>query len=893
MNARAALQADNSRLASVIATVAARLSGTGADLDPAVPFAALGLDSLGSVELAALLEDELGTEIPVDLFAECPDAQTLADRLMERPADVPRVDLRTMMRQDATLPADILPPAAMRVRSDGRKSFGLLDADRILLTGATGFLGGWLAARLLARSDATLICLARGGGGKSAEDRIRGSLDARGVDATGAARRVRVVDGDLSLPQLGLSTAAFAHLAREVDAICHAGAVVNWVQSYRTMRASNVLGTRELLRLASMHGRPFHFVSSLGVCYSSDGPRRVDESFAPLPHIDGIHLGYAQTKVVAETLVAEAARRGLPATIYRPSLIAGHSTTGDFNSDDLLSLLVKGCVRMRCAPDLDWTLDALPVDIVVDALLQLSTAEGTFHLLHPRPRHWRECVLWMRLYGYPLTLLPYRAWLERLRRDLASARATGARHPLQPLEPLLFDAPEGTRGLTIPELYEDSRRAKAERIRTARALGDDRPCPDLDASLLERYFQTFISAGHLPAPDDDQPRTSTSRVTFDADFFSRALSQQPGVAVRDAILVESGSPDSIVGELTAWRSAQRTGLFRYALELEERDSRLLRHVVLKVKARDTDAVAVAEGLGALCDERIGIACQRWRDRLGMAGSHRRELAVYQQADDRFRRHSPALLGSIEDEGAGLWALVLERVDDAADLPDAWPPEAVGAAIAGLAALQSIWYRREAELAAQPWIGWIQSASSASEMSDLWTALANHARPFFSRWSDPSLPSIHLSLIGGIARWWRVLESQPPTLIHNDFNPRNICLRPGEAGPVLCAYDWELATRGAPQRDLAELLCFVLPASADDAQIDHWIERHRTALEAETGVSIDRRRWEEGFAAALYDVLVSRLSFYTLINSIRLQPFLPRVVQTWRRLYERFPLEDAS
>ena len=150
-------------------------------------------------------------------------------------------------------------------------------------------------------------------------------------------------------------------------------------------------------------------------------------------------------------------------------------------------------------------------------------------------------------------------------------------------------------------------------------------------------------------------------------------------------------------------------------------------------------------------------------------------------------------------------------------------------------------------------------------------------------------SIHRMLIARIPQWWPQLEAQTATLIHNDFNPRNVCLRTTGSGFRLCAYDWELATVGAPQRDLAEFLCFVLTPDTGDADIDRWLEHHRTSLEDETGARIDPITWREGFAAALYDVLVSRLTMYALINRVRRQPFLPRVVRTWRRLYDRFPL----
>jgi hydroxymethylglutaryl-CoA reductase (NADPH) len=122
------------------------------------------------------------------------------------------------------------------------------------------------------------------------------------------------------------------------------------------------------------------------------------------------------------------------------------------------------------------------------------------------------------------------------------------------------------------------------------------------------------------------------------------------------------------------------------------------------------------------------------------------------------------------------------------------------------------------------------------------------------------------------------------LIHNDFNSRNVGIRHTRCGPRLVAYDWELATIGAPQRDLAEFLCFALPASVDGCGLSRWIERHRTRLERQSGFSLQRHLWHDGFRSALADVLITRLAFYALIHRVRPQAFLPRVVETWSRLY---------
>ncbi|HVE82675.1 MAG TPA: phosphotransferase, partial [Myxococcales bacterium] len=172
---------------------------------------------------------------------------------------------------------------------------------------------------------------------------------------------------------------------------------------------------------------------------------------------------------------------------------------------------------------------------------------------------------------------------------------------------------------------------------------------------------------------------------------------------------------------------------------------------------------------------------------------------------------------------------------------------------------------------------------------LWIALEENARPFFAEHGGAALPGLHRALIATVDRWWRPLEELPRTLIHHDFNPRNLALRRTASGPRLCAYDWELAAEGIPQRDLAELLVFTVDADTPAAEVEHCVELHRRELERASGRRIDVRQWRAGLAAALGDLLVNRLALYAVIHRFQRQAFLPRVVRTWARLAAQFPV----
>jgi len=89
--------------------------------------------------------------------------------------------------------------------------------------------------------------------------------------------------------------------------------------------------------------------------------------------------------------------------------------------------------------------------------------------------------------------------------------------------------------------------------------------------------------------------------------------------------------------------------------------------------------------------------------------------------------------------------------------------------------------REVELAAQRWLAPLRDQAKLVEMVPLWSALAEHAHARSLAFADRRLHRIHEWLIEDVASWAGVLGRAPRTLIHNDFNPRNVAIRPVDGG----------------------------------------------------------------------------------------------------------------
>jgi thioester reductase-like protein len=363
-------------------------------------------------------------------------------------------------------------------------------AGTVLLTGATGFVGAFLCAELLASTRATVLCVVRAADETDALERLRGRLAGYGL-AGGGSDRLRVVVGDLARPLLGLSDDEFDRLATKVDAIYHCGAWVNFVRPYRALRATNVLGTQEILRLATRHRlKPVHHISTLAVLAGamSDGSRTIRED-DPLPPPIGHDTAYSQSKWVAEGLIDIARRRGVPVSVYRAGGVLPDSRSGAANSEDYVTKVIQGCVQLGLAPSREYALSVGTVDHLARQVVALSrqpdAAGKTFHTIDPAPLAWNEIFDQIRRFGYPIKSVPFAQWraalVERVEQD-------GDDNALAPLMAMIGETPD-----------RDMPAIDCANV-TGLLPAGEAPAPPLGAEFFTRMLGFFVRGQLLPTP---------------------------------------------------------------------------------------------------------------------------------------------------------------------------------------------------------------------------------------------------------------------------------------------------------------------------------------------------------------------------------------------------------
>jgi thioester reductase-like protein len=259
----------------------------------------------------------------------------------------------------------------------------------IFFTGFPGFLGSELLPRVLSRErGAVAACLVQPRFAELARNRAA-ELEAADPSLAG---RIRLVEGDITAPDLGLGAAADLHA--DVVEVWHLAAVYDLSVRRDVGTRVNVLGTRNVLGFAKdCPGlRRLHYVST---CYVSG---RFPGLFGEDDLVKGQAFNnfYEETKYLAEVEVQLFMRGGLPATIYRPGIVVGDSATGATQKYDGPYHVIRWLLRnppLALMPVVGdptaCTVNLVPRDFVVAAMAHLSglphSLGKVYQLADPEP----------------------------------------------------------------------------------------------------------------------------------------------------------------------------------------------------------------------------------------------------------------------------------------------------------------------------------------------------------------------------------------------------------------------------------------------------------------------------------------------------------------------------
>jgi amino acid adenylation domain-containing protein/thioester reductase-like protein len=469
-------------------------------VEPHDNFFSLGGDSLKAAQLLAKLRESLG----ILITQIRPLIRLLLDDATLRSFATAVESARTGMLAEDAKPVDFRAESELGIpiRRTPVEPATWEKPAHIFLTGSTGFLGIYLLREFLASTDATVHCLVRANDHNSAMARIQGNADhyfQDDLERYRAEGRIRAVPGDLSEPRLGLAEDEFDRLARIVDVIHHPGGLVNFIYPYAHMRAANVEGTREIIHMAARYrNAPVHYTSTMAVVsgFGTAGVRQISESTPPA-HADHLSVGYVESKWVAEALLLEAARHGLPVAVYRAADISGDQQTGAWNTSTEMCAMKKFIVDTGLSPVAALPLDYTPVDCFAAAVAHIAASRlpqgEIYHLTNPGKVNVSVLAERLRAHGHKVREVPWDEWVERI----AEIAVEQPGHPMTPFAPLFIDRCS-TGEMSVAEMYLETTFPVFSRDNVEAVLKNSGiEIPPVNTEMLDRYIGYLTSVDFL------------------------------------------------------------------------------------------------------------------------------------------------------------------------------------------------------------------------------------------------------------------------------------------------------------------------------------------------------------------------------------------------------------
>ncbi|KAF2234984.1 NAD(P)-binding protein [Viridothelium virens] len=313
----------------------------------------------------------------------------------------------------------------------------------IILTGSTGSLGSYLLDTLVRSSKVErVICLNRS---SDAEQRQWKSHRARGLSTELGPPKIEFLECDTTKDFLGLSELVYSSLTSEATHILHNAWPVDFNRAFTSFEPQ-IRGVKQLLDFATRctYDVTFFFISSISVAArwgATPGSReRVPEKIIEDWRVAS--MGYGQSKLVSERLLAEASKTtGVKTAICRVGQVGGpvlHGQNGQWNKQEWLPSLIASSKHLKLLPSslgpletIDWIPVDLLAQVVVDLLpcqMELSqrrsksqtSSNAVYHIVNPRTCSWHSLLpAIVKHLGGDVAIVEFTEWVTALQKNMS------------------------------------------------------------------------------------------------------------------------------------------------------------------------------------------------------------------------------------------------------------------------------------------------------------------------------------------------------------------------------------------------------------------------------------------------------------------------------------------
>jgi hydroxymethylglutaryl-CoA reductase (NADPH) len=403
------------------------------------------------------------------------------------------------------------------------------------------------------------------------------------------------------------------------------------------------------------------------------------------------------------------------------------------------------------------------------------------------------------------------------------------------------------------------------------------------ALALEISTLAAMASGQFARAHQKLGKNKSVNWLLKSEIDTRFLNRHMNRADRDELAsVEWLSTDSltngILNDLAARVTRKMIGFL--ALRVDSLDG-ASRKVLLKSKPLDEELILGLHFMASCLNTKLADNLLKYRKFLEYTDSHLKEVDVYKYLNSISYPFMPEYFGDIRDEKREIYLFMIEYLEadfmeviNSENNTDIWTDDLI------ISAIRSIDVVHKAYL----------NGSNKEHLAYIQRFDVSMGLPFYQECNQVNRQDYREweldHLFGELSDVMEGWEREPPvkkskvTLVHNDFNSRNVGLR--KNGRV-CIYDWELAMINIPQRDVFEFLSFTLDPDFPEDRLRSLMAGHFDLIRDINGNEYGWNDYIDDFTLSGYEFLITRASFYLAGNTLLNYPFIKRVFITSNRI----------
>jgi len=351
--------------------------------------------------------------------------------------------------------------------------------------------------------------------------------------------------------------------------------------------------------------------------------------------------------------------------------------------------------------------------------------------------------------------------------------------------------------------------------------------------------------------------------------------------------------NSIITRISSSFSRKTLGFFPLKVDFIDKSGILIegKELIVKLKPLDHEVMIALEIVASQCDENIYQLIKGKMSFFGFKNCHTRELFFYAERFPNIQDLLPQYYAHHIEPDREIFLLIIENfhqrsilLEESENCPRYWTNEMVEIALRGIARIHIHFSDAKNKSKISTWAERSIDLESLIQLVPFFKETSRFILENYYDSIDSNAVALYQKVFEEINFWWKIKEDYPKTLVHNDFNPRNLVIHRSEGGIKPLFYDWELSCLNIPHRDVVEFLSFM--DDLDEQTITQHINYYTSYLKgSDLELSVEEHR--NAFLIAAKEFLLMRVSLYAIAHQIYDYPFFFRMFKNTIKLIVYF------